>query len=65
MGAHKCTHDSLISLMSSLLACVSHTFMFDVDRFSDTEDYGATYHQIGGNLIGNGEITPHNHHVIR
>ena len=30
--------------------------MFDVDRFSDTENYGEKYHQIGGNLIGNGEI---------
>ena len=52
---HECTHDSSISLMSFLLD-MSHTFMFDVDRFSDTEDYGATYRQIGGNLLSSGEI---------
>ena len=39
-----------------VLLDVSHTFMFDVDRFSDTENYGATYRQIGGSLLSNGEI---------
>ncbi len=39
-----------------VLLDVSHTFMFDVDRFSDTEDYETTYHQIGGNLLSSGEI---------
>ena len=39
-----------------VLLDMSHTFMFNVDRFSDAEDYGATYRQIGGNLLSNGEI---------
>ena len=39
-----------------VLLDVSHTFMFNVDRFSDTEDYGATYRQIGGNLLSDGEV---------
>lgn len=39
-----------------ILLDVSHTFMFDVDRFSDAEDYGATYRRMGGHLLGDEEI---------
>ena len=49
-------HTRFINPFDVILLDVSHTFMFDVDRFSDTEDYGATYRQIGGNLLSNGEI---------
>ena len=49
-------HTRFIDQFDVVLLDVSHTFMFDVDRFSDTEDYGATYRQIGGNLLDNGEI---------
>ena len=49
-------HTRFIDQFDVVLLDVSHTFMFDVDRFSDTEDYGATYRQIGGNLLNNGEI---------
>ena len=49
-------HARFIDRFDVVLLDVSHTFMFDVDRFSDTEDYGTTYRQIGGNLLSNGEI---------
>ena len=49
-------HARFIDQFDVVLLDVSHTFMFDVDRFSDTEDYGATYRQIGGNLLSNGEV---------
>ena len=49
-------HTRFIDQFDAVLLDVSHTFMFDVDRFSDTEDYGTTYRQIGGNLLNNGEV---------
>ena len=49
-------HTRFINPFDIILLDVSHTFMFDVDRFSDTEDYGATYRQIGGNLLNNEKI---------
>ena len=49
-------HTRFIDQFDVVLLDVSHTLMFDVDRFSDTEDYGATYRQIGGNLLSNTEI---------
>ena len=49
-------HTRFIDQFDVVLLDVSHTFMFDVDRFSDTEDYSATYRQIGGNLLSDGEI---------
>ena len=49
-------HARFIDQFDVVLLDVSHTFMFDVDRFSDTEDYGATYRQIGGNLLSSGEM---------
>jgi len=35
------------------MAC---TFMFDVDRFSATEDFAATYRQFGGNALGTEKV---------
>ena len=49
-------HTRFIDQFDVVLLDVSHTFMFDVDRFSDTEDYGATYRQIGGSLLSDGEV---------
>ena len=49
-------HTRFIDQFGVVLLDVSHTFMFDVDRFSDTEDYSATYRQIGGNLLSNGAV---------
>ena len=49
-------HTRFIDRFDVILLDVSHTFMFDVDRFSDIEDYGVTYRQIGGNLLSNEEI---------
>ena len=49
-------HTRFIDQFDVVLLDMSHTFMFDVDRFSDTEDYSATYRQIGGNLLSDGEI---------
>lgn len=49
-------HTRFIDQFDVVLLDVSHTFMFDVDRFSDTEDYAATYRQVGGNLLSDGEI---------
>ncbi|RKU06040.1 haloacid dehalogenase [Candidatus Poribacteria bacterium] len=49
-------HTRFIDQFDVVLLDVSHTFMFGVDRFSDTEDYSATYRQIGGNLLSNGDV---------
>jgi len=38
-----------------ILLDMGRTFMFNVDRFSDSEDYGATYHRIGGSGLSHGE----------
>ena len=53
-------HKQFIDQFEVILLDMSHTFMFNVDRFTDTEDYGATYRRIGGNLLSNGDI----HRVI-
>ena len=39
-----------------LLLDMGLTFMFNSDRFSDSEHYGATYRQIGGDLLNAGEV---------
>jgi len=39
-----------------ILLDMGRTFMFNVDRFSDSEDYGATYHRIGGSRLSNREV---------
>lgn len=43
-----------------ILLDMGRTFMFDVDCFSDSEHYGATYHQIGGRRLGDRKV----HRVI-
>lgn len=39
-----------------ILLDMGRTFMFNVDRFSDAEDFGATYRQIGGKALSDGEV---------
>lgn len=39
-----------------LLLDMGLTFMFDADHFSDSEDYGATYRQMGGNALTDGAV---------
>ncbi len=39
-----------------LLLDMGLTFMFNSDRFSDSEDYGATYRQAGGYLLNGEEV---------
>ena len=58
-------HTRFIDQFDVVLLDMSHTFMFDVDRFSDTEDYAATYRQVGGNLLSDEENTSHNRRAIR
>ena len=40
-----------------ILLDMGHTFMFNVDRFSETDDVGATYRQIGGKTLNDGEVS--------
>jgi len=39
-----------------LLLDMGRTFMFDVDRFSDADDFAATYRRIGGSTLSDGEV---------
>ena len=39
-----------------ILLDMGNTFMFNMDHFSETEDYGATYRQIGGSALSNEEL---------
>ena len=39
-----------------LLLDMGLTFMFNSDRFSDLENYGATYRKIGGALLNDGKV---------
>lgn len=39
-----------------ILLDMGRTFMFDVDCFSDVEDFGATYRQIGGSALSDSEV---------
>lgn len=39
-----------------ILLDMGQTFMFDVDRFSDKENFGATYRQLGGGALGDAEV---------
>jgi hypothetical protein len=39
-----------------ILLDMGYTFMFDVDRFSDTENYGTTYYRLGGTLLSSRQI---------
>ena len=44
-----------------ILLDMANTFMFDVDRFSETEDFAATYRQIGGTQLSDTEV----HDLVR
>ena len=39
-----------------ILLDMARTFMFDVDRFSATEDFSATYRRLGGNALGSEKV---------
>ena len=39
-----------------ILLDMGYTFMFDVDRFSDTENYGTTYYRLGGTLLSSRQV---------
>lgn len=39
-----------------ILLDMANTFMFGVDRFSETEDYPATYLRIGGNTLSDKQV---------
>lgn len=39
-----------------ILLDMGRTFMFDVDRFSDREDFGATYRQLGGSALSGTDV---------
>jgi len=39
-----------------ILLDMGYTFMFDVDRFSDTENYGSTYYRLGGTLLSSRQV---------
>ena len=40
-----------------ILLDMGRTFMFGVDRFSDSEDYGATYRRIGGRVLSSRTVS--------
>lgn len=35
---------------------MGYTFMFNADRFSDTENYGTTYYRLGGTLLSSCQV---------
>ena len=39
-----------------LLLDMGRTFMFDVDRFNEDDDFGATYRRTGGNRLRSREV---------
>ena len=39
-----------------ILLDMGRTFIFNVDRFSDDDDFGATYRQVGGSTLSNGKV---------
>lgn len=39
-----------------ILLDMGNTFMFNVDRFSDYEDFGETYRQVGGNTLSDEDV---------
>ncbi|MFC1716502.1 HAD family hydrolase [Candidatus Poribacteria bacterium] len=45
-----------IDVFDVLLLDMGLTFMFNSDRFSDSEDYGATYRRVGGDLLNGEEV---------
>jgi hypothetical protein len=44
-----------------VLLDMARTFMFNVDRFSDDEDFAAIYRQIGGRALSTSTVR----HIIR
>ena len=40
----------------AILLDMGRTFMFDVDRFSEKEDFGATYRELGGKALMGSEV---------
>ena len=46
----------IIDRFTVILLDMCHTFMFNADRFSDSEDYGATYYRIGGSFLNKREV---------
>lgn len=49
-------HPRFIDRFDVILLDMGCTFMFDVDRFSDADDFGATYRWVGGSTLGDGEV---------
>lgn len=48
--------DRFIDQFRVILLDMGRTFMFNVDRFSDSEDYHETYRQIGGNRLKGSQV---------
>lgn len=42
-----------------ILLDMGNTFMFDVDRFGENEDYHATYRQLGGRYLSSEQVHAH------
>ena len=49
-------HSRFIDQFEVILLDMAHTFMFNVDRFSDDEDFAATYQQIGGRALSTNKV---------
>ena len=43
--------ERFIDRFEIVLLDMGRTFMFDVDRFSDADDFGATYRHVGGKIL--------------
>lgn len=48
----------LIDRFEAILLDMGKTFMFNVDHFSEKEDFGATYRQLGGSALNVTEVHP-------
>jgi len=47
---------SFIDRFDVILLDMGNTFMFNVDRFSDSEDFGGTYRRVGGKTLCDEEV---------
>ena len=45
-----------IDTFDTILLDMGRTFMFDVDRFSPAEDFGATYRTVGGRALKDEQV---------
>lgn len=54
-----------IDSYSVILLDLCNTFMFNVDRFSDKEDYALTYYKLGGKNLTSGKIKQIIHNLYR